>query len=55
MPRGLTALLFVFFVWTGICSPYLITLPHFSRAVPCRYQRGSIYMEIKAFPEVEYD
>lgn len=43
------------FVWMGICSPYLIALPHFSGAVPRRYQRRSIYMEIKAFAEVEYD
>lgn len=44
-----------FFVWMGICSPYLIALPHFSGAVPRRYQHSSIYMEIKAFAEVEYN
>lgn len=43
------------FVWMGICSPYLIALPHFSRAVPSCYQHSTIYMEIKAFAEVEYD
>lgn len=45
----------LFFVGMGICSPYLISLPHFSGAVSRRYQRSSIYMEIKAFAEVEYD
>lgn len=52
-PREVMALLFVSFVWMGICPPYLIALPHVSGAVPRRYQRGSIYMEIKAVAEVE--